>query len=125
MIYKGRTSSPAATNPAHAIDGVAFEDTFATTCNMVDVAKGRDTVTFKIPNPKDSTSKAFDRASNARYQIVARVFYTLESNTGSTTAEQVGVASKEVLYNETWFAADSMKGQYYTEERLRDLENGS
>jgi hypothetical protein len=125
MVYKGRTSGPPATNLAFAVDGVAFEGTFNSTCNMTDVGKGRDTITFEIPNPKDSTSKSFDRAVNAKYQIVARVFYTLESTTGSTTAQQVGLASKEVLYNETWYAADSVKGTYYTEERLKDLENGS
>jgi hypothetical protein len=126
MTYLGRSSGPPATNLAYGVNQTAFEGTFNGTCNMTDVGKGRDTITFPITNPKDSTSESFDRAPNAKYKIKATVFYTLESSTGSVTAPQVGVAEKQsMLYQETWFMADSMSGKKYTDEQIAGLENGS
>lgn len=126
MTYLGRTSGDPATNLAYGINQTAFETTINGTCNMTDVGKGRDTITFKIENPKDTTSKSFDRASNAKYKIKATVFFTLESATGSVTAPQVGVAEKQsMLYGEIWFMADSMNGKKYGDTEIAELENGS
>jgi hypothetical protein len=126
MTYLGRASGAPATNLAYGINQTAFETTINGTCNMTDVGKGRDTITFKIENPKDTTSKSFDRASNAKYKIKATVFFTLESSTGSVTAPQIGVAEKQsMLYNEIWFMADSMNGKVPDESVIKELENGS
>ena len=126
MTYLGRTSGILPPNLAYGENQIAFEGTFNGTCNMTDVGKGRDTITFPITNPKDSTSASFDRAPNAKYKIKATVFYTLESSTGSVTAPQVGVAEKQsMLYQETWFMADSMSGKKYTDEQIAELENGA
>jgi hypothetical protein len=126
MTYLGRTSGSIPPDLAYGKDQIAFEGTFNGTCNMTDVGKGRDTIIFEITNPKDSTSKSFDRGVNAKYKIKATVFYTLESSTGTTTAGQVGLAEKkEMLYQETWFMADSMSGKFYNDILLAELENGS
>jgi hypothetical protein len=128
MTYLGRSPEPEEPVPnlAYAINGTAFETTINGTCNMTDVGKGRDTITFKIENPKDTTSKSFDRASNARYKIKATVFFTLESATGSVTAPQIGVAEKQAMsYGETWFMADSMNGKVPDASVIKELENGS
>jgi hypothetical protein len=126
MTYLGRSSGDPAINLAYGINQTAFETTINGTCNMTDVGKGRDTITFKIENPKDTTSKSFDRASNARYKIKATVFFTLESATGSVTAPQVGVAEKQsMLYGEIWFMADSMNGKVLDDSVIKELENGS
>jgi hypothetical protein len=126
MTYLGRSPAESVPNLAYGVNQTAFEGTFNGTCNMTDVGKGRDTITFKIENPKDTTSKSFDRASNAKYKIKATVFFTLESATGSVTAPQVGVAEKQsMLYGEIWFMADSMSGKEPGDAVIKELENGA